>query len=700
MIAATTESTGASGRALLRWRVLDASWPAVLWLVLAARFHALQGVSGLRADAVWGVLVLASLVAWGASLARTMAPRQSFGWGFHGAVGMAMTLSFFGALTAVRLVSKPVIVAWCVAGPVAFGVTRWRAGAGRALPAPLRWNNLSEAWAWTRAKLAKPRPIAFYAGVGILVAMAGLQYIGSVMGTSFNAWDDNMAYRAFAREFLDTGTFLDSFSYRRTGAYGGQSLLQAFILAMTNRNRVHIVDDGLCVILGLGLVLGFRARPGWATRAGILAAGLLFMTIPYHPHNVASAYSGVVFFLALYRLFDDPGFERASSRTNVVLAGLLVAAVCTLRQNYIAPAFGFLGLMYLGLVFYPSNRTRLAWAKEGAAAIGMSLVFLAPWMITSYVAIGTPFFPVFRGYLRPDFGITGRATKAEILRWSLENLFFFKPIVTVALFFFAGFALPFNRRNRAIHAFLFCCVGSFAMMMWFFQTFDQADSIARYYFAFSIPFCAAATLRAVADTASAKRVGEAFVGGAMVTMAVGLQFVDARDTVKGQYSERITALETFWHASGPDEAWSPQDDLYQRLQNAVPPKAKLLVALDHTYLLDGKRNPILHYDHPGAMGPKGGPPVGQGAAAFASWMHANGIRYIAVQLGPTSAEYNRPLWDGRLKEPDPKNGRGGFYKRQAAFELDFFAVFEELERSHATIFREGDVRVLDLESPR
>jgi len=71
MIAATTESTTAPGRALFRWRVFQASWPTVLWLVVAARFHALQGVSGLRADAVWGLLVLASLVAWGASLART-----------------------------------------------------------------------------------------------------------------------------------------------------------------------------------------------------------------------------------------------------------------------------------------------------------------------------------------------------------------------------------------------------------------------------------------------------------------------------------------------------------------------------------------------------------------------------------------------------------------------------------------------------
>jgi hypothetical protein len=702
MTAATSDSTPNLGRSSSGWRFASATWPALVWLVALARVHALHETFGLRSAATWGLMILGSFVAWGAALTRTLSPKQRFGWGFDGAIGMAMTLSVFGALAAVRLVSVGSILAWCIAGPLAYGAVQWHHPG--PVPAGLRWTSPEAALAWAKAKLTKPRPVPFYVGVVVLCVMAGLQYVDSIMNVAFNVWDDNMAYRMFAREFLDTGTLLDSYSYRRIGGYGGQSLLQAFVLALTDRNRLHMVDDGLCVLLILGLVLGFRTRPGWTARAGILAAGLLVMTLPYTPHNTASAQSGVVFFLALYRLFDQPGFERASSRSNAILAGLLVAAVCTLRQNFISAAFVFPGLMYLGLVLWPPTTEpdptpRAAWFKQACAAIGAAVLFLSPWMITSYIATGTPFYPVFKGYLRPDFGLMGRVTPAELFRWSIENVFFFKPISTIALFFMAAFALPFNRRNRAIHAFLFCSLLSFLMMMWFFQTFDQTDSIARYYFAFTVAFCAAATLRGVADAAQSKRIGEAFVAGAMVTVAVGLQFVGAKDTVKDLYVARVTSLQSFWRTGGVADAPSELDALYGRIQGSVPAGAKILVMLDHSYLLDGKRNAILNYDHPGAMGPMGGPPDFKGPEAFATWLHANGVRYIAFQLGPSSVEYSHNIWEPRLAAAAPREGRGGFYKKQATFELDFFGVLEALERTRNVIFRDHEIRVLDVESP-
>ncbi len=88
-----------------------------------------------------------------------------------------------------------------------------------------------------------------------------------------------MAYRSYIRQFLDTGTLLDGFSFRRVGAYGGQSLLQAFVLALSNRDRVHILDNGICLLLTFGLITGYRGSVGRSARRS-RAAGRLSAADP------------------------------------------------------------------------------------------------------------------------------------------------------------------------------------------------------------------------------------------------------------------------------------------------------------------------------------------------------------------------------------------------------------------------------------
>jgi hypothetical protein len=165
------------------------------------------------------------------------------------------------------------------------------------------------------------------------------------------------------------------------------------------------------------------------------------------------------------------------------------------------------------------------------------------------------------------------------------------------------------------------------------------------------------------------------------------------------YQARITSLEDIVHHRGPERAKvPPEEDLYRRLQQTVPPNQPMLVMLEHTFYLDGRRNPFHHYDHPGAMGPRGGPPSFQGPEAFADYMQALGIRYVTYQLGHESYEYSRPPWQSRFDTPENPNGRGGFYKNQARFELDFFDTITALSQTRKVLFQEGDLKVLDLET--
>jgi len=670
-------------------RLLGRAWPTAIWLVALVVCQRLRTWSGPVSATLWGLLLLTSFVTWGAFVLRRVGEDRRFGWGLEACLGMAFTLWIFGALACVRLVSVPAVVAWTTAGPLLFGWERARRAARTrtAHPWPSSW----------RAALRQPQLPLYVIGLGLILVAAGLRYANSVMNPSFNPWDDNMAYRSFIRQFLDTGTLMDGFSFRRVGAYGGISLLQAMVLAMSDRDRVHIMDNGICLLATVGLLTGYRGSSRSGLRAApVLVAALLFLTLPYYLHNLGGEISGLAFFLALFRLYDDPDFETASPRSNAILAGLLAAAICTLRQNYISAAVGFVAIVHLALIWFPGPKRRQEWLRQGVQAGLAIFVFLLPWMILSTIAIHSPFYPVVRGNVRPDFGMIGQVALHDEIGWALTNLFMFTPVSSIALFFAAVFVLRPSRQNRAIQAFMLTNMVAFALMMHFFRAFHDADSIARYYFAFSVAFCLAATLRVLDGSPSWTLPKQTVVAVGLVAMAVGYQVVTNKRTILETAQVDLSELDDLVHARGPIGR-TALDELYKRIQATVPPGEPMLVMLDHSYLFDGRRNHIFNYDHPGTMGPKGGPPAFKGPEALASYLHGLGIRYLAYQIGPSSREYDVGYWERMAANAVVAHGRGNFYKIQSRFELDAFKTFQALAASRRVLFSEGDMRVLDLD---
>ncbi|HVV53611.1 MAG TPA: hypothetical protein VHO06_28405 [Polyangia bacterium] len=654
--------------------------------------RALRNVSTWWSASLWGFLLLGSFVSWGTLVARGLGDQRRHGWGLSACLGMAITLWVFGALACVRLAAAPAILLWSAAGPVLWSLDRWRRGE------PGRWPSGAAA---VRAALRGSYAPLFSLGLALLGVFALLQYAHAVMNTSFNPWDDEMAYRSFVRQFLDTGTLTDGFSFRRVGAYGGQSFLQAMVLAMTDRDRVHLLDNGICLLVAFGLVTGYRSGSRRGTRAAVLVTALLLLTLPYDLHNLGGEYSGLVFFLALFRLYDDPGFEQASPRVNALLGGLLAAAICTLRQNYISAAVLLVALVHLALLWFPGARRREDWLRQGLLTAAATFVFLLPWMVLSTIAIHTPFYPLIRGNVRPDFGILGKVTFDEEVRWTLQNLFMFRPITSIALFFVAAAVLRPVRRHRAIQVFMLTCALAFALMMHFFQSFHDAESINRYYFAFTVAFCLAASLRVLEGGGTRPPLKTTVAAIGLITFAVGYQLVANKEEILREALVDVTAFNDLVRARGPFRR-TTLDDLYDRMQAVVPRGAPLLVMLDHGYLFDGKRNRIFDYDHPGTMGPGGGPPAFQGPEALAAYLQKQGIRYLAFQVGPSSREYDVGYWEHMVASAVVINGRGNFYKIQGRFELDSFQTLKALAASRRVLFSEGDLRVLDLgtRSPR
>jgi hypothetical protein len=672
--------------ARVRWLV-----PAAVWLVGFALERYWAPSRAYLAACVWGMLLLASFVAWGALVSRRLLGTRRLDWALYGVFGMALALAWFATLACFSLVSAGAIVFFCALGPVAWGAfSLWLEY--RRDPSPGR-----SFVAACRRGWARQRSPVFVIAVGVLYVMALLHYAGAVTNTSFNMWDDEMAYRSFARQFLDTGTLLEPFSFRRVGSYGGQSLLEAMALAAASRDCLHVVDGGMCVLLLLGLIVGYRGGPPSATRAAALAAGFMAMTLPHQPHNIGSEISGVVIFVALFRVLDEIRFEELRPWAYAALVGALAAAVSTLRQTYMVAAALLLGFVCLSRVVYPDGRPRRAQLRNLVLTLVATIGFLVPWMVMSAGSIGTAFYPLLHGNLRRDFGMVGSVDRGELVRWTLANVFVFWPVSSIALLFLAAVMLPFGRSARALHALMGACVLAFLVMMHFFQAFHDSSSINRYYLGFTLAFALAAVLRSVTDGARSTR---ATAPAAIALCALGAHFLSAKEGVLNLYFERVTAVTELRRKTGPDPVRPPFADVYRRLQNAVPRGAPLLVTLDHTYLLDGTRNRIFNYDHPGAMGPAGGPPCFQGAEAFARYLRKVGIRYIAYQVGPSSPEYWPEMWQQRKVTPLAPNGRGAFYQNQSRFELDFFDDVTELQRTRRSLFEEGELHVLDLAARR
>ncbi len=634
------------------------------------------------ASAIWSALLVVSYVGWGRFLGARLFPGRRFGWGLDAAFGIALSIAVGGVLMTMRKVSAPFVVAWTLAGIAAlcFEALRAPAKAWR----PRRWAALvrRKVGLWSVA-----------AALFVVFALFLVRFGGALSNIDFNPWDDNMAYRGFARQILDSGTLVEPFSYHRIGSLGGQSLLHAMVLAVGGATRLHVVDDGICMLVLGGLVVGYEGRRRM-TRAAVLLALVMLVTLPHRPHNIQSELSGVLFFFALFRVLDSEMLPRGRPIANALAVGMLAAALCTLRQNYMLPCAAFVAFHYASTVV-AERGTRRRWIVETVAVALATILFLLPWAIVSFQTARTFFYPVMKGTTNPEFGILGKVGKSEELRWMIQNFFFCWPIRAFPLYVLAAIVVAHRGRTRALHALLFATLFGFATLVHFFQAFDLIDSLARYYFAFAVAFALAATLKAGEETSRRRGITLAF---AMVAACGVIQVFDTRDKVVEVLNVSITTMEKerLDKLRANDMTWLKADDFYHRMQETVPAGERLLIMADETFRFDGKRNQIWNYDQPGAMSPRPGLPYFQGPEAYAKYFLSIGVRYISFVISEKSPEYKVTYWTSRRDEPDKKTGRGLQYKTHARYYLDAFDALGKLAKTRKILFQESDYWVLDL----
>ncbi|HEU4732617.1 MAG TPA: hypothetical protein VFT22_32200, partial [Kofleriaceae bacterium] len=334
--------------------------------------------SVLRGGVAWLAFLLFVLAGWGTIVTR-VARADHPDAGQRIALGAAGYLAVAGVLVALGLLTRPVILFLIAVGFAGFA---WR----EATAPTATWQRVRD-----RVSYLQRNP-----GLGALIValalFACLRMVGAACALDRNPWDDDLAYTPLIKRVLDAGNLIEPFSFRRLGSYGGQTVLQALGAARGTLASVHLIDRGLglaCVLLVmLGHARERRTQPLW-----LALITLTMLVLPETALNTASYWIGVACFLALY---------RCAVREQWALVGLVGAATCTLRQNFLATASVFVAALLIArlVTLARAMPLRAAWHRERrawAVVAATALAAIAPWWIAAYASSHTFLFPIVDG---------------------------------------------------------------------------------------------------------------------------------------------------------------------------------------------------------------------------------------------------------------------------------------------------------------
>jgi hypothetical protein len=178
-----------------------------------------------------------------------------------------------------------------------------------------------------------------------------------------------------------------------------------------------------------------------------------------------------------------------------------------------------------------------------------------------------------------------------------------------------------------------------------------------------------------------------FLAGILLT--AGMITADAvRDFSPLLYSTAYRIVNVF---DGVDIASSKQRDVYNALQQSIPPAQAVLTRLNKPFLLDFGRNSVFVADFPGETSPPPGMPTGKGPQALADYLLSKSIRYVAYAYG-NEAGYTRQGYGDRLNPKEPP-----WLQREAANTFDFQDNLKELMKTRKLIYDDGRNCVIDLQ---
>jgi hypothetical protein len=657
--------------------VATAMFAAVATAIAAHEHPYLQAV-------LWTALVVASFVGWGSAVNYWIARNRWVDWGLRAGWGMGLCVVVGGFLCLLHLVNRVTLIGQVVVGLaalLALSPGRWRPSATRCR---------------RRLVLAIDR-----SGVTALVVAAYALLILFVLACfgdhAFQPSDDPALYIALAKKLMESGSILSPFEAHRMPILGGHLYLQALFLAVASPWYAPVVDGGLCLAIIFGLVVGHIARPGLKNRhlVPLALAMLLFFGLRSVRVNTGSLFSGVVPILTMYRTVREPLTEDDSGRPagtletwRIACLGALAVVAIVMRSSIIGAVLSF-PVLVLALDFARANRRPWEWKTLApflrqlaifALAVGFALL---PWSIMDEQSSGTFLYPLGHNNMTPGITLMSQHNKAdELLTRFVANLTYWKPIAALLPFLVAGLVPLAGRRKNDLLALTLATVICTATLTR--SGFDPIDT-SRYQFAPVV------TMGLVVTASAGPSGALATLAGMALAAHLGLSMGEWHENLKAKIAQANAAyVETKADRAG----WEDLTKDYLDVQSHVDPGATMVTAVREGFRFDFRRNTIYMLGALGAMGPKPGWPVHQGAEALARYLHDNGVDYIVwVDFNEPGELYNR----GHLKAN--ASVTDSTMAKWAALHLGVEDTIEALPKIRRVAFVGHGMTVVDLRAP-
>jgi hypothetical protein len=583
----------------------------------------------------WGLAITLSFVGWGVAAARvTGVAEEDREWALCACWGMAVVIALGGALALFNLASRTALVGIGVVG-CGLAVVWFR---------PRKWE-----WGG-----------AFILGLTLLV-----WYAPAVASRVVEPYDDYLAYFTFARRFLDTGTLLEPFSQRRLLSYGGQSLLHALTICVGSDKGMNMLDSGIAMLLLGGLV--FRSLRGFTKPLWAVLVTVAVLLVPISRNNTMSQVTGLVLWIALFRTLR---------MRSPVLAGLLLAALCSLRSSYIVAVV----LLTVGLLIATISRDRLAGLAGWGHMVAVACAAILSWCLLLYRSSGTLVYPLFKGYqaagMSSSFHMAWTGQAHAVFRFLSDPtvLFLLLPLALVT-FLVRGSHVPF-------------CAAAFILSLAIPWAAPLTDTPTL--FRYVQPLAWGSLLVAVYALTRAKRM--AVILGCIVTP---IWIFYAAATV----SQGISAVKSLPAEIADRAPTFPVERVaeYQRLESALPTGVSVYTLLPLPSLLNYRTHHIFNADWIGIASLPPGMPFFRGPEALKAYLLSEGIEYIAYNNfdHPTvETGYWRTFWKERVI-----GGKKDF-GTLVPYVLDLMNNVDQLAATEGTTYQAGDLAVIHLVSRR
>lgn len=650
---------------------------ATIWVVPAKSRNPLVETT------VWALLVLASFAGWGSIVRFVVAPRTAVDLGLRMAWGAGLLCFVGGLLMVPALMFRSTALVLVEVGiALAMGSLVYeRAAVGQ------RSRYL--------ARLARREPKLMFIAL-FVVAVVATHCLSAIADWHINPYDDDIAYLAFLKKLSDTGTLHEPFSFRRLSAYGGQTFFLELTSVRAATNQANTFDRCVCFIVIALLMVGYRLRGRRASFLFVTSTLAMLALLQSIAINTASYYSGVLFFLAIFRTLvwlEDKKPELVAGWRCALPLALLSAAACTLRQNYLPIPAVMLGVSYL-VRARRSDAPMRDRVVEPLFAAGFSLAALIPWFIVAYQSNHTFLYPVISGTFHKPLALNASAWNfirecAFQMNVAVEGL----PLRTVGLFFLAAAFIRERRERTPLWSLILGALVGFVVLV-HGLTQSDAGSIGRYAFAFMI----AAVIGVVLTTGTGRerRLGRLEVAGGIAIFAVLLQLVLTREKLWKDYDLRFHNIENaYYTAPRTRETDPPEVKLYERLQAAVPPGERIAVLVDEPHYLNFARNPIWNLDMPGYSSLPPGMPSFKGSEAVEQYLRGLGLRWFMFVLPKYSRYHYRRGYFLELFVHEQE-----IWRTYSPYLVDFLDSEMQIRNRHRDAYYERGIVVVDLAEPR